>query len=357
MIPRYLIHWVNSIPDKSPQCALASDVSAFEDGSVLIQIAEHVGGHSVPFAGTSTSSAGKIQSVLSYFGDKHGWDEMPSVLQSGDAATKIVEGCRLGESKELVALLEYMFIMSARIIKDKENVTENSNSSASENEDVSARMAADLAVLKKKAGTKGTAASSSSNKPGSRNPPQKQVPKKQPSTKTTSISSEKDATPASSSSSSIGGAGRGQNWSAGAKLTGKSTAGGRKGIDMRSDTIRNSYQLRRVHSRGKDTYAMDEAAAREMEIVEAAAHEELGGAAARGGDDEPVYQVVDPWQALGGHSECERQWRGGAEEQSVLLHGKQHQHQHQHYLLDTRTASTTQMTRIPEPRVRAQLWA
>ena len=42
MIPRYLIHWVNSIPDKSPQCALASDVSAFEDGSVLIQIAEHV---------------------------------------------------------------------------------------------------------------------------------------------------------------------------------------------------------------------------------------------------------------------------------------------------------------------------
>jgi hypothetical protein len=258
MIPRYLIYWVNSI--ENPLCALADNEAAFSDGNVICTLAGHLIGKTVHFTSTKQDAEGKVRAVLTYFGDNYGFEEMPADLRGKDAARKIVDGSKRNESPELVSLLEYMFIMSARIVKEKENTN---------NLQITNVIKSDLTSLKQRVSTGSSRPSATS-------------------------SSERDS----------------------AKSTGEATAAAtvRRKDKMpmksrmvpqpakRQNVVRSAYPLRKIHPRGRDSYVRDGVQGDENKLIEEAARDELEGRL-QPGVIMPVRQYIQSSQV---ESSCNR---------------------------------------------------
>ena len=233
MIPRYLIYWVNSIGN--PLCALADDEAAFANGDVICALAGHLIGKTFHFTNIKQDAESKVQAVLTYFKDKYGLDEIPSGLCEKDSAQKIVDGSKRNDSPELVSLLEYMFILSARIVNNKENAY---------NSQISGAVKSDLASLKQKV-SKGTIKSAGASN-SEEDPYDFDV-----DTNTTTMVATKDKVP-------------------------RRVPIARQTV-KRQNVVRVSYPLRKVHSRGQDSYVQDCVKDDEEKLVEEAVLDEQEG--------------------------------------------------------------------------------
>ena len=235
MIPRYLIYWVNSIED--PSCALADDQRAFSDGKAICAIAGHLIGRSLHFTSMKQDAESKVRAVLTHFRNNNDVEEMPAILCAKDAAKLIVDGSKRGDSPELVSLLEYLFIMSARIVKDKEN-TYNLHTHSADADAIKS----DLATLKQRVGTRSTKSNSA----------------EAPTSESDSIEETEAAVTMN-------------------KKEKKKNATTKHQPAKRQNVVKSSYPLRKMHSRGRDSYQIDDVKADEERLVEEAVKDEQEG--------------------------------------------------------------------------------